>query len=53
MQTEQQIRDHLKVLEASADEWEDAYYENFVAIRTLREILEMPAPVDYRRKEED
>lgn len=53
MRTEAEIQQALASLEAEGDEFEDVYEENFVAVKALRWILGLPAPVDYRRREED
>ena len=53
MRTEAEIQQVLTTLETQGNEFEDLYEENFVAIKALRWILGLPAPVDHRRREED
>lgn len=53
MRSEAEIQAALASLEKNANMYEDVYEESFVAMKALRWILDMPAPVDHRRREED
>lgn len=53
MRSEAEIKAALDSLEYKANQFEDVYEESFVAIKALRWILDLPAPIDYRRRDED
>ena len=52
MRTEEEIQSALVNLEAQANAYKNVYNDSFVAIKALRWILDLPAPIDLRRRED-
>ena len=53
MKSEEEVREILATLEREADQYEDVYNDNFVAIQVLRNILGMQPIPDERRGRDD